>query len=202
MGLDADDGRFADLRRLVAGADRAPEDDPPEGASAAELARLSDRLGRSLPPLLRSWLSICRGAAIGPGGVFGQRPDRPGLDMVSIRDLSPEWQSLGWLPVAGDGCGNYYVLTEGGTYACCTPDVEPCMGLRGEPCKHILVLLIGLVRAGELDPTTADRWVTAGAYSRRFRRCPTVAPSRRICRRGSPPQDRSLRDPRKPSGVR
>jgi hypothetical protein len=55
------------------------------------------------------------------------------------------------------------VLTEDGTYACCTPDVEPCMGLRGEPCKHILVLLIGLVRAGQLDPTTADRWATAAA---------------------------------------
>ena len=105
MGLDADDGGFVDLRRLVAGADRAPEDDPPEGASAAELAMLSDRLGRSLPPLLRSWLSICRGAAIGPGGLFGQLPDRPYLDMVRIRDLFPQWKSLGWLPVAGDGCG-------------------------------------------------------------------------------------------------
>jgi uncharacterized protein YjbI with pentapeptide repeats len=55
------------------------------------------------------------------------------------------------------------VLTQDGTYACCTPDVEPCMGLRGEPCKHILVLLIGLARAGRLDPATADKWATAGA---------------------------------------
>jgi hypothetical protein len=98
MGLDADDGRFANLRRLVAGADRAPEDDPPEGASAAELARLSDRLGRSLPPLLKGWLSICRGAAIGPGGVFGQRPDRPGLDMVRIRDCLRSGSRLAGFP--------------------------------------------------------------------------------------------------------
>jgi hypothetical protein len=55
------------------------------------------------------------------------------------------------------------VLTEDGTYACCTPDLELCMGLRGEPCKHILVLVIGLTRAGRLDPTTADRWVVGGA---------------------------------------
>jgi uncharacterized protein YjbI with pentapeptide repeats len=55
------------------------------------------------------------------------------------------------------------VLTENGTYACCTPDLSPCMGLRGEPCKHILVLLIGLARAGEIDPTTVDRWVVAAA---------------------------------------
>jgi hypothetical protein len=55
------------------------------------------------------------------------------------------------------------VLIEGGIYACCTPDVEPCMGLRGEPCKHILVLVIGLARAGQLDPALADKWVTAAA---------------------------------------
>jgi len=53
------------------------------------------------------------------------------------------------------------VLIEDGTYSCATPDLAECMGLRGEPCKHLLVLLIGLARAGELDPTTADRWVTA-----------------------------------------
>lgn len=53
------------------------------------------------------------------------------------------------------------VLTEDGVYACCTPDLSLCLGLRGEPCKHLLVLLIGLTRAGLLDPTTVDRWVVA-----------------------------------------
>jgi hypothetical protein len=125
MELDAHGRRLADLRRLVAGAVREPEDDPPEGASASELAVLSDRLGQSLPLVLRNWLSICRGAAIGPGGVFGQRPDRLYLDMVRTRDLFPEWQSLGWLPVAGDGCGNYYVLTEEGTVGFVEPMSDP-----------------------------------------------------------------------------
>jgi Pentapeptide repeats (8 copies) len=55
------------------------------------------------------------------------------------------------------------VLTQDGMYACCTPDVVLCMGLRGEPCKHLLVLLIGLARAGQLDPTTIDKWVVAAA---------------------------------------
>jgi hypothetical protein len=53
------------------------------------------------------------------------------------------------------------VLTADGTYACCTPDLNLCMGLRGEPCKHILVLLIGLARAGQVDPAAVDRWVVA-----------------------------------------
>jgi hypothetical protein len=113
--MDTDGSGLADLRRLAIRAVRAPEGDAPEGASAAELAVLSDRLGRSLPLALRSWLSVCRGAAIGPGGVFGQRPDRPDLDMPRIGDLFPEWRMLGWLPVAGDGCGNYYVLALDGT---------------------------------------------------------------------------------------
>ena len=35
------------------------------------------------------------------------------------------------------------------------------MGLSDEPCKHILVLVIGLARAGLLDSATADRWMLA-----------------------------------------
>jgi hypothetical protein len=53
------------------------------------------------------------------------------------------------------------VLADDGTYSCCTPNLMACMGLRGEPCKHLLVLLIGLARAGKLDATTADHWVAA-----------------------------------------
>jgi hypothetical protein len=53
------------------------------------------------------------------------------------------------------------VLTEDGIYSCSTPDVAKCMGLSNEPCKHILVLVIGLARAGLLDPTVVDRWMLA-----------------------------------------
>jgi uncharacterized protein YjbI with pentapeptide repeats len=53
------------------------------------------------------------------------------------------------------------LLREDGTYCCATPDLAECMGLRGEPCKHLLVLLLGLAKAGELTPQTADRWVLA-----------------------------------------
>jgi hypothetical protein len=53
------------------------------------------------------------------------------------------------------------VLTDDGTYSCCTPDMAQCMGLAGEPCKHLLVLIIGLARAGQFEPTTADKWLVA-----------------------------------------
>jgi uncharacterized protein YjbI with pentapeptide repeats len=58
-------------------------------------------------------------------------------------------------------------IESGGGYACCTQNLNVCGGLRGSICKHLLVLIIGLVKAGELDPTTIDGWVakTHGAKS-------------------------------------
>ena len=53
------------------------------------------------------------------------------------------------------------VLVEDGTYSCGTPDMAQCMGLWGEPCKHLLVLILGLARAGQLDPAVADKWIVA-----------------------------------------
>ncbi|HEX5244989.1 MAG TPA: pentapeptide repeat-containing protein [Tepidisphaeraceae bacterium] len=46
-----------------------------------------------------------------------------------------------------------------GKYACCTQNLNICGGLRGSICKHLLVLIIGLVQAGKLDPQTIDEWV-------------------------------------------
>jgi hypothetical protein len=52
-------------------------------------------------------------------------------------------------------------LAGDGTYACCTQNLNVCGGLRGSPCKHLLVLLVGLTQAGELDPGTAHDWTQA-----------------------------------------
>jgi uncharacterized protein YjbI with pentapeptide repeats len=49
-----------------------------------------------------------------------------------------------------------------GAYACCTQNLNPCGGLRGAPCKHLLVLAIGLATSGGIDPGRADAWITAG----------------------------------------
>jgi uncharacterized protein YjbI with pentapeptide repeats len=48
-----------------------------------------------------------------------------------------------------------------GKYACCTQNLNVCGGLRGSPCKHLLVLVVGLARAGALDPATAHDWSQA-----------------------------------------
>lgn len=50
-------------------------------------------------------------------------------------------------------------LQADGSFCCCTQNLNVCGGLRGRACKHLLVLLIGLVQQGELDPVTVDRWL-------------------------------------------
>jgi hypothetical protein len=50
-------------------------------------------------------------------------------------------------------------LASGGAYACCTQNLRVCGGLRGGLCKHLLVLLIGLAKAGKLSCSTVDGWV-------------------------------------------
>jgi uncharacterized protein YjbI with pentapeptide repeats len=52
-------------------------------------------------------------------------------------------------------------LGSDGKYACCTQNLNVCGGLRGSPCKHLLVLIVGLTKAGELDPGTAHDWTQA-----------------------------------------
>jgi hypothetical protein len=50
-------------------------------------------------------------------------------------------------------------LNERGEYCCCTQNIKICGGLKGSLCKHLLVLILGLVQLGILDPVVADRWV-------------------------------------------
>lgn len=101
------------ITALIFGAVRAPEE-VLEGASPEQLARLEERLGRRLPEDLGALLTVCNGGAIGPGGIFGERPERTYLDLPSVLELFPEWAAHGWLPVAGDGCGDYWVVLDDG----------------------------------------------------------------------------------------
>ncbi|MBX9691246.1 MAG: pentapeptide repeat-containing protein [Cyanobacteria bacterium] len=50
-------------------------------------------------------------------------------------------------------------LMSGGSFSCCTQNLNQCGGLSGALCKHLLVLLIGLSRAGELNSTDAEVWM-------------------------------------------
>lgn len=48
-----------------------------------------------------------------------------------------------------------------GRYMCCTQNLNVCGGLRGKPCKHLLVLLVGLAQGGAVDPARALVWARA-----------------------------------------
>jgi uncharacterized protein YjbI with pentapeptide repeats len=52
-------------------------------------------------------------------------------------------------------------LDSGGKFSCCTQNLKPCGGLQGALCKHLLVLIVGLAKAGRLDPATVASWVDA-----------------------------------------
>jgi uncharacterized protein YjbI with pentapeptide repeats len=50
-------------------------------------------------------------------------------------------------------------LASDGAFGCCTQNLRPCGGLRGALCKHLLVLIVGLAKAGQLDSATVDHWI-------------------------------------------
>jgi hypothetical protein len=50
-------------------------------------------------------------------------------------------------------------LTKDGDFSCCTQNLNACGGLRGNVCKHILVLMVGLVQGGALPREHAIAWV-------------------------------------------
>ncbi len=50
-------------------------------------------------------------------------------------------------------------LTSEGHFGCCTQNLKPCGGLRGALCKHLLVLIVGLAKAGKFDAATVDHWI-------------------------------------------
>ena len=62
------------------------------------------------PEILLQWLAVSNGPCIGPGGLFGVATSRTDLDIERVLRLYPQWATKNWIPVAGDGCGNYYVL--------------------------------------------------------------------------------------------
>jgi hypothetical protein len=106
-----------DVIHLLRTVQRAPDQPFPGGVSDTELADLQNRLGATILPSLADWLRVSKGEAIGPGGVYGARPDRSSLDIAAQFSVRPNWQAQGWLPVAGDGCGSTYVLVTRGELA-------------------------------------------------------------------------------------
>jgi hypothetical protein len=55
-------------------------------------------------------------------------------------------------------------LDKNGRYMCCTQNLNRCGSLKGDrPCKHLLVLMIGLVQSGGADATLLSEWTKSAA---------------------------------------
>lgn len=77
--------------------------------------------GRKLPDELHTLLRISNGPCVGAGGLFGFATADQHLDIKFYWSVFPSWRDRGWIPVAGDGCGNYYVLVAGQDFGVMEP---------------------------------------------------------------------------------
>ena len=85
----------------------------PSGASGQELDEFEVRTGLRITSQLREWLATVNGAMVGPGGLFGVRPVRDVLSIEYYLKIYPEWCQDGWLPIASDGLGNFWIVAVG-----------------------------------------------------------------------------------------
>lgn len=104
------------IRELLAAVRRPPGGPVIPSIADGGLEGFLLRTGIQIPADMANWLRITNGACVGPGGLFGIRPPRKFLDIERVLKSYPDWQAKKWLPVAGDGCGNYYVMPTNGEF--------------------------------------------------------------------------------------
>jgi hypothetical protein len=102
--------RTDQILELLRQVPRPPGDSIPLGVTDEEIAQFEERTGLVVPAMLRSWLRLTNGPCIGPGGFYGINPIRSHLGMEDYLSRFPHWKRRKWLPVAGDGCGNHYII--------------------------------------------------------------------------------------------
>ncbi|MFM7159479.1 MAG: SMI1/KNR4 family protein [Planctomycetaceae bacterium] len=98
------------LQKLLLKVPHPPEDRLPEGASDDECNAFVKRTGIRLPCDMANWLKLANGPCVGPGGLYGIQPARSHLNIEAYLEMFPSFMTNKWLPVAGDGCGNIYVI--------------------------------------------------------------------------------------------
>jgi len=101
---------MSDVKDLVARSSSPPDEPLPAGATDWAIAELEQRTGLEVPGDLRSFLLFSNGPCVGPGGLMGINAVKKSLDMEHVLGLYPKWLEKGWIPAAGDGCGNYYLV--------------------------------------------------------------------------------------------
>ncbi len=131
-----DEEKFLTLTRVKAPADATGEPDFPMFISQLYAAADRGKLGRALDML---------------------RKDRFQL----YANVEPQY--LVGVVRSQSGSGSVYAswLTHEGHFGCAQPDLEDCMGLQGEACKHLMVLVVGLARTKQITMAQALTWMRA-----------------------------------------
>ena len=137
-----------EVMALVPWVPRPPEDPVPRGTTEEVIDALGVRVGMRIPDELRAWLLRCNCGMIGPGGMYGACPDSPNLDIEGKYPSVSPWRRNGWIPVAGDGCGDYYVLDTTRT----TRNGHPVLFLDHEESVETYCDKVGYVVASGLWP--------------------------------------------------
>ena len=88
----------------------------PSGATNEDCDAFSQRTGITMPPELREWLLLYNGPCIGPGGLYGIHPLEEAYDIEDFLGRRPTWRQNRWIPIAGDGCGDQYVVPTRGEF--------------------------------------------------------------------------------------
>ena len=94
---------------------------------------------------------MSNGPCVGPGGLYGIKTIRKHLDIEVYLEMFPGWQTKKWIPIAGDGCGNHYILATQDDYGAgfpvlfidCSMDDESPAFIVASDIGHFLAFLLG-----------------------------------------------------------
>ena len=81
-----------------------------ESATQNDFNEFESKFQIKLPDELKEWLMLCNGAPLQPGDVYGINSPNSSLNISNFYKIFTEWPLLKWIPLASDGCGDYYVL--------------------------------------------------------------------------------------------
>ncbi|MDT8306179.1 MAG: SMI1/KNR4 family protein [Anaerolineae bacterium] len=100
----------ARVRELLGTLPHPPELGVPPGITDGQIDGFVRRTGIPVPDQLREWLNIANGPYIGSRATLGIRTADKYRDIEALLQIAPAWKSKAWIPIASDGCGNYYIL--------------------------------------------------------------------------------------------
>lgn len=134
---------FEKIRVLLQRVPKPPGELLPEPATDEKLDSFEKRSGIKLPIDLRKWFKVTNGPCVGPGGLYGIENSQSHLDIEYYLALFPSWKSRKWIPVAGDGCGNYYIVPTQEEYGAGYPVVFVDTSVASENPAYIVASDIG-----------------------------------------------------------